>query len=93
MRTTKTKKATSLLLTSLALTLTFNPIISYAALIQLPDKITNVKYPDEIQQLIMKASISNDINEIFSDKNISKLNNLEVSEDNIDGLIEGLLEE
>lgn len=52
MRTTKTKKATSLLLTSLALTLTFNPIISYAALIQLPDKITNVKYPDEIQQLI-----------------------------------------
>lgn len=48
---------------------------------------------DEIQQLIMKASISNDINEIFSDKNISKLNNLEVSEDSFDGLIEGLLEE
>lgn len=48
---------------------------------------------DVIQQLIIKASINNDINEIFVDENTSKLREVEVHEDNIDGLIEDLLDD
>ena len=48
---------------------------------------------NEIQQLIMKASIVNNINEIFADKNVSKLKEVEVIDESVDNLIEGLLDD
>ena len=45
----------------------------------------------EIQIVFFDKIINNDINEIFSNKQISKLKELESNEDNLDELIEDLL--